>query len=56
MIHAFLFVEDGNREREEHGPKFNSIMYNINELATTNITVSYLVILVTNINVKYTIW
>jgi hypothetical protein len=39
MIHAYLFLVDGNKEREEHGPKFNAIMDRINKRAGTNITV-----------------
>ncbi|KAK9508065.1 hypothetical protein O3M35_007808 [Rhynocoris fuscipes] len=39
MIHAYLFVADRNREREEHGPKFHSHMDRINKAAGTHITV-----------------
>lgn len=43
MIHAYLFVVDGNRERESHGPKFHEHMYRINRLTGANITVSFIV-------------
>lgn len=42
MIHAYLFVVDGNRERESHGPKFHEHMYRINRLTGANITVSFI--------------
>jgi len=39
MIHAYLFVVDGNRERESHGTKFKQFMKDINSKAGTNISV-----------------
>ncbi|CAG7822028.1 unnamed protein product, partial [Allacma fusca] len=39
MIHAFLFVADGNREHDAHGPKFQSHMHRINQLTGTHITI-----------------
>ncbi|XP_076463731.1 uncharacterized protein LOC143295930 [Babylonia areolata] len=39
MIHAFLFVVDKDREREEHGPNFKKHMHRINKASGANITI-----------------
>lgn len=39
MIHAYLFVTKNNRDRDGHGPEFQSHMYRINRESGTNITV-----------------
>ncbi|KAL8622831.1 hypothetical protein ACOMHN_026952 [Nucella lapillus] len=39
MIHAFLFVADNDREREEHGPNFKKHMHRINKASGANITI-----------------
>ncbi|CAB3396455.1 unnamed protein product [Caenorhabditis bovis] len=39
MIHAFLFVKERNRDRDGHGPHFQSHMHRINKEAGTNITI-----------------
>ncbi|GLE03222.1 hypothetical protein PINS_up012101 [Pythium insidiosum] len=39
MIHAYIFVSSPVRDREDHGPIFQSHMRRINESAGTNITV-----------------
>ncbi|CAG7816674.1 unnamed protein product [Allacma fusca] len=39
MIHAYLFIVDGDKEREEHGPKFLSHMNRINRRSGCNITI-----------------
>jgi len=39
MIHAYLFVTTGHRDRDGHGPEFKEHMNRINDLASTNITV-----------------
>lgn len=40
MIHAYLFLTNNNRDRDGHGPVFQSHMKRINQKAGTNITVS----------------
>lgn len=40
MIHAYLFLTNNNRDRDGHGPVFQSHMKRINKEAGTNITVS----------------
>jgi len=40
MIHAYLYVVDGDKEREEHGPKFHRMMERINARGGHHITVS----------------
>ena len=39
MIHAFLFVTDGNDDHDGHGPAFHNHMHRINKEAKTNISV-----------------
>ncbi|GBO98708.1 SprT-like domain-containing protein Spartan [Eumeta japonica] len=39
MIHAFLFIVGGDRDREGHGPIFQSHMHRINNIAGLNISV-----------------
>ena len=39
MIHAYLFVTDGNDDHDGHGPAFHDHMYRINKAAGTNISV-----------------
>jgi len=39
MIHAYLFVTDGNDDHDGHGPAFHSHMYRINKATGTNISV-----------------
>ncbi|KRZ05843.1 SprT-like domain-containing protein Spartan, partial [Trichinella zimbabwensis] len=39
MIHAYLFVTEGNRDRDGHGPSFQKHMHRINSMAGTNITI-----------------
>ncbi|KRY54456.1 SprT-like domain-containing protein Spartan, partial [Trichinella britovi] len=39
MIHAYLFVTEGNRDRDGHGPAFQKHMHRINSTAGTNITI-----------------
>uniref|UniRef100_A0A914Z166 SprT-like domain-containing protein n=1 Tax=Panagrolaimus superbus TaxID=310955 RepID=A0A914Z166_9BILA len=39
MIHAFLFLTSGNRDRDGHGPEFQSHMHRINGIAGTSITI-----------------
>ncbi|ULT89242.1 hypothetical protein L3Y34_008014 [Caenorhabditis briggsae] len=39
MIHAFLFVKERNRDRDGHGPHFQSHMHRINQAGGTNITI-----------------
>ncbi|KAK7788485.1 hypothetical protein R5R35_010377 [Gryllus longicercus] len=39
MIHAFLFVTKNNKDRDGHGPEFQSHMNRINKSAGTNITI-----------------
>jgi predicted SprT family Zn-dependent metalloprotease len=39
MIHAYLFLTSGNRDRDGHGPEFQSHMHRINGIAGTRITV-----------------
>ncbi|XP_025105865.1 sprT-like domain-containing protein Spartan isoform X1 [Pomacea canaliculata] len=39
MIHAFLFVADNDRDREEHGPSFKNHMHRINKASGANITI-----------------
>ncbi|CAD5119954.1 DgyrCDS8535 [Dimorphilus gyrociliatus] len=39
MIHAYLFVTENNRDREGHGPEFQSHMRRINQETGTNITI-----------------
>ena len=34
MIHAYLFISESNRDREGHGPTFQSWMHRINLLGT----------------------
>ena len=41
MIHAYLFLTNDNRDRDGHGPVFQSHMNRINNEAGTNITVRY---------------
>lgn len=40
MIHAYLFVTQNRKDREDHGPEFHKHMHRINKEAGTNITVS----------------
>jgi predicted SprT family Zn-dependent metalloprotease len=39
MIHAYLFLTSGNRDRDGHGPEFQSHMHRINGIAGTSITI-----------------
>ncbi|KAF1750122.1 hypothetical protein GCK72_016668 [Caenorhabditis remanei] len=39
MIHAYLFVKERNRDRDGHGPHFQSHMHRINQAGGTNITI-----------------
>ena len=39
MIHAYLFVTDGNDDHDGHGPAFHEHMFRINKEAGTNISV-----------------
>ncbi|TRY62923.1 hypothetical protein TCAL_05138, partial [Tigriopus californicus] len=39
MIHAFLFVTDGNDDHDGHGPAFHEHMFRINKEAGTSISV-----------------
>ncbi|OXU24835.1 hypothetical protein TSAR_007959, partial [Trichomalopsis sarcophagae] len=39
MIHAYLFLTNNNRDRDGHGPVFQSHMKRINQEAGTNITI-----------------
>lgn len=39
MIHAYLFVTDGNDDHDGHGPAFHSHMHRINKATGTNISV-----------------
>ena len=39
MIHAYLFVTDGNDDHDGHGPAFHEHMYRINKEAGTKISV-----------------
>jgi hypothetical protein len=39
MIHAYLFVTDGNDDHDGHGPHFHEHMFRINKDAGTNISV-----------------
>jgi len=39
MIHAFLFVTHSDRDRDGHGPRFQSHMHRINQAASTTITI-----------------
>lgn len=39
MIHAYLFVKERNRDRDGHGPHFQSHMHRINQEGGTNITI-----------------
>ncbi|CAH2077126.1 unnamed protein product, partial [Iphiclides podalirius] len=39
MIHAFLFITSRDRDRDGHGPNFQSHMHRINKLAGVNITI-----------------
>lgn len=39
MIHAYLFITQNNRDREGHGPEFQSHMRRINQETGANITV-----------------
>ena len=39
MIHAYLFVTDGNDDHDGHGPAFHEHMFRINAAAGTNISV-----------------
>ena len=45
MIHAFLFLTNNNRDRDGHGPEFQSHMVRINQESGTRITVSKLLLL-----------
>ena len=39
MIHAYLFVTDGNDDHDGHGPAFHEHMFRINKATGTNISV-----------------
>ncbi|KRX89230.1 SprT-like domain-containing protein Spartan, partial [Trichinella pseudospiralis] len=39
MIHAHLFLTEGNRDRDGHGPSFQKHMHRINSMAGTDITI-----------------
>lgn len=39
MIHAYLFVTENRKDREDHGPEFHKHMHRINKETGTNITV-----------------
>lgn len=39
MIHAYLFLDNNDRDRDGHGPNFHKHMYRINNEAGTNISV-----------------
>ena len=39
MIHAYLFITDGNDDHDGHGPAFHEHMYRINKEAGTKISV-----------------
>lgn len=39
MIHAYLFVTDGDDDHDGHGPAFHEHMYRINREAGTKISV-----------------
>jgi len=39
MIHAYLFVTDGDDDHDGHGPAFHSHMFRINKEAGTKISV-----------------
>ncbi len=39
MIHAYLFITDGNDDHDGHGKAFHSHMYRINKEAGTKISV-----------------
>lgn len=39
MIHAYLFVTQNRKDREDHGPEFHKHMHRINKAAGTKISV-----------------
>jgi hypothetical protein len=39
MIHAYLFIVERNRDRDDHGPQFCHHMNRINKAAGTQITI-----------------